>query len=251
MTSSGELPLEILKVLSKTDPVLSADAFPNQTFTEIKAAIDKLASRSMVTYKTIEKDEAVLEPEAEKIVANGSHEARVFEALRQAVDGLSVKELEQVIGDANVTKVGQGKAFKSKWISKTTDGKLKASTDSITDTTREQLQAIKVNKTADAKVLTDLKKRKLVKMTRIIHFKIAKGEKYAMEITREETDLTADMLASGAWKTANFKPYNFKALGADQRAGALHPLNKVKSEFRQIFFEVRLQFQRLFIHGKY
>lgn len=43
---------------------------------------------------------------------------------------------------------------------------------------------------------------------------------------------------SGAWKTANFKPYNFKALGSDQNAGALHPLNKVRSEFRQIFFEM-------------
>lgn len=43
---------------------------------------------------------------------------------------------------------------------------------------------------------------------------------------------------SGAWKTANFKPYNFKALGSDQNAGSLHPLNKVRHEFRQIFFEM-------------
>ena len=43
---------------------------------------------------------------------------------------------------------------------------------------------------------------------------------------------------SGAWKTAAFKPYNFKSLGADQNAGALHPLNKVRHEFRQIFFEM-------------
>ncbi|CRK40670.1 hypothetical protein BN1708_016820, partial [Verticillium longisporum] len=33
-------------------------------------------------------------------------------------------------------------------------------------------------------------------------------------------------------------PYNFKALGADQNSGALHPLNKVRHEFRQIFFEM-------------
>jgi len=55
---------------------------------------------------------------------------------------------------------------------------------------------------------------------------------------KEETDLTVDMLASGAWKTATFKPYNFKALGADQHAGALHPLNKVRQEFRSIFWEL-------------
>ncbi len=45
-------------------------------------------------------------------------------------------------------------------------------------------------------------------------------------------------LDSGAWKTAAFKPYNFKSLGVDQNAGSLHPLNKVRHEFRQIFFEM-------------
>lgn len=46
------------------------------------------------------------------------------------------------------------------------------------------------------------------------------------------------MLATGSWKTATFKPYNFNALGADQHAGALHPLMKVRHEFRNIFFEM-------------
>ena len=34
------------------------------------------------------------------------------------------------------------------------------------------------------------------------------------------------------------EPYNFEALGADQHAGALHPLGKVRQEFRNIFFEM-------------
>ena len=83
-----------------------------------------------------------------------------------------------------------------------------------------------------------MRKRKLLKTQKVISFRIHKGPKFALEITKEETDLTAEMLASGAWKTATFKPYNFKALGADQHAGALHPLNKVRHEFRQIFFEM-------------
>lgn len=118
---------EILQALDKAAPINSQDAFPAASFAELKAALDRLASRSMVTYDQIEKDEPVLEAEAEQIVANGSHEARVFEALRQAVEGLSVQDLEKAIGDKNVTKVGQGKAFKEKWIAKTSDGKLKAS----------------------------------------------------------------------------------------------------------------------------
>ena len=100
------------------------------------------------------------------------------------------------------------------------------------------MQQIQEARTGDAKVINDLKKRKLIRMQKIITFKIEKGPKFALEIQKEETDLTADMITSGAWKTATFKPYNFNALGSDQNAGALHPLNKVRHEFRQIFFEM-------------
>ncbi|KAK3372523.1 phenylalanyl-tRNA synthetase subunit alpha [Podospora didyma] len=235
-----DLSIQTLHALDKASgPILSAEAFPKSTFTEIKAALDRLASREMVTYETQERDEYLLEPEGEQIATNGSHEARVFEALRQAVEGLTVQEIEKAIGDKTVSKLGQSKAFKEKWISRTKDGKFKAATDSIKDVTLEQVQTVKATRThPDPKILAELKKRKLVRVQKIISFKISKGPKFALEIAKEETDLTADMIASGAWKTATFKPYNFKALGADQNSGALHPLNKVRSEFRQIFFEM-------------
>ena len=110
--------------------------------------------------------------------------------------------------------------------------------DSIKDSTRALLLQVKETKTGDAKALADLKKRKLIKLQKVVTFKIDKGPKFALEIEKEETDLTSDMLSSGSWKTAKFKPYNFRALGSDQNAGALHPLNKVRHEFRQIFFEM-------------
>ncbi|RSL48761.1 hypothetical protein CEP54_012754 [Fusarium duplospermum] len=235
---TGDLTSQILQALSAQSPLLSAEAFPAIAFQDIKAALDRLASRSMITYETIDREEAALEPEAEKIAEHGSHEARVFEALRSAVEGLTIQELEQAIGDKTVTKVGQGKAFKEKWISKSKDGKLVATAESIEDVTRAQLLQIKETRTHEPKILTDLRKRKLIKMQKVISFKMAQGPKFALEIQKEETDLTADMIMSGSWKTANFKPYNFKALGADQNAGALHPLNKVRHEFRQIFFEM-------------
>jgi phenylalanyl-tRNA synthetase alpha chain len=126
-TQQGDLASEVLHALSKQDPILSTEAFPSAKFADLKSALDRLGSRSMISYKTIEREEAILEPEAEEIASNGSHEARVFEALRQAVDGLTVSELEAAVGDKNVVKVGQGKAFKSKWISKGKEGRLVAS----------------------------------------------------------------------------------------------------------------------------
>ena len=69
--------------------------------------------------------------------------------------------------------------------------------DSIEDTTRDQLQIIQRRRThPDPKVVTDLKKRKLVKMQKVISYTIHKGPKFALEMVKEETDLTADMLAS-------------------------------------------------------
>ena len=75
-------------------------------------------------------------------------------------------------------------------------------------------------------------------MNKVITFSFSKGPKFSTSFQKEETDLTADMLASGAWKGVRLKPYNFKAKGAEPDSGALHPLNKVRHEFRQIFFEM-------------
>lgn len=115
----GDLATQILHALDDKSPLLSSEAFPTTPFAEIKGALDRLASREMVRYETIDREEALLEPEGEQIAANGSHEARVFEALRTAVEGLTLQELEKAIGDKNVVKIGQGRAFRDKWISKT------------------------------------------------------------------------------------------------------------------------------------
>ncbi len=125
-THNGDLTSQILHALHEKDPILSAEAFSSQKSTDVKAALDRLASRSMVTYKTIDREEIDLEGEGKEIVANGSHEARVFEALQQAMEGLTMAELEKVVGDKNTVKIGQMRAFKSKWIAKGKEGRFVA-----------------------------------------------------------------------------------------------------------------------------
>ena len=128
---AGDLPTEILHLLSKKDPILSSEDLPSQKSADVKSAITSLASRLMVTYETIDREEAILEAEGVEIEANGSHEARVFEALRSAVEGLTLKELETTIGgDKKAVALGQGRAFKSKWISRGKDGRFVASVSS-------------------------------------------------------------------------------------------------------------------------
>lgn len=89
-----DLTTEVLDALSRTEePVLSTEAFPSTPSTDIKSALDRLKSRDMISYEAIDKDEAVLTPEAEGIAANGSHEAKVFEAVLQAVEGMKMSDL--------------------------------------------------------------------------------------------------------------------------------------------------------------
>ncbi|KAI9857593.1 MAG: Phenylalanyl-tRNA synthetase, beta subunit, cytoplasmic [Trichoglossum hirsutum] len=233
----GDLTTQVLGALSSETSVLSSDAFPLMPSTSVKSALDRLASRDMVSYQTLEREEAVLTEEGKAIAEGGSHEAKVFEAVRKAVEGLKIGDLPGLVGKESA-KVGAGKAFKEGWIKKEKD-LLVANTDSITDVTREQLRTIHEKRThPDVKTIADLRKRKLVVMQKVISFMIFKGPKYAAELVKEETELTAEMLASGSWKNLKFKSYNFEALGAHAPSGALHPLNKVRHEFRQIFFEM-------------
>lgn len=65
-----------------------------------------------------------------------------------------------------------------------------------------------------------------------------KGAKFTLIVEKEEADITAEMMQSSEWKTAAFKQYNFNAKGVPPESGHLHPLLKVREEFRQIFFEL-------------
>lgn len=133
-------------------------------------------------------------------------------------------------------KIGAGAAFKNKWIKKDGDSLVLVEKE-VTDNAREFLQKVKdTRRLPDPKALAELKKRKLVTSGKEFDYVVRKGPKYAKELKIESTDLTAEMLANDAWEKEEFKPYNFKALGSIDTIGALHPLNKVRAEFRQIFF---------------
>ncbi|KAF2151727.1 hypothetical protein K461DRAFT_226959 [Myriangium duriaei CBS 260.36] len=235
LESNGQdLTLRILETLDQKEPLSTNSDFQDVPQNEIKAALDRLASRSMVAYDTQDREKVVLTAEGQAIRDQGSHEYKVWDAVHKK-GKMPLKELVSAVG-AESAKVGQGNAFKAKWVKKEGDV-LVSIVDSPEDTTRKVLQGAQdTGSISDAKVLSDFKKRKLVQTAKIINYNVKKGPKYAKEIPVEVTDLTPEMLENGSWKTANWKPYNFKALGAAQNAGALHPLNKVREEFRKIFF---------------
>ena len=65
-----------------------------------------------------------------------------------------------------------------------------------------------------------------------------KGQNFTTDVNKPETDLTQEMISSRSWENKKFKPYNLDALGVPPPRGHLHPLMKVRAEYRQIFLEM-------------
>ena len=204
---------------------------------EVLGVLNALSSRDILKYESLTTEKWVLTEEGAMIVEKGSPEARVFHAIPVGHDGLSAAELKNQLGEA--AKFGQGAAFKSKWIAKTDTGNFIRNVANIVDQTKLDLVEIySTGAHSDSKLLAALKKRQLIKTTKITSFRVHKGPKFTLKVVKEETDITAEMLASKEWKNLTFKKYNFAAGGAQPPTGHLHPLLKVKDEFRQIFFEM-------------
>ncbi|KAK0551598.1 Phenylalanyl-tRNA synthetase, beta subunit, cytoplasmic [Tilletia horrida] len=209
----------------------------------LQGVLNSLSSRDMIKYSNHDEISYALTPEAAQIVSEGSHEARLWNALpADSSEGLTIDALKEKIGAASL-KVGQGNAMKKKWIVKLPAGTFarNPAVTEIVDDTRADLEHIAQTglvPSGDAKKTAELRKRTLITQQKLVYFSISKGPAFALQVEKLETDLTAEMLATGAWKKAPFKKYNFDAEGAVPAHGALHPLLKVREEFRNIFFEM-------------
>jgi len=107
--------------------------------------------------------------------------------------------------------------------------------DKIVDEGQKVLLNLKKNPDVDAhekKTLDDLKKRKKLNIVSNKSYKVSKGKNYAPIKVKLQTALTADMLRNGTWQTEKFKKQNLEALGRDAAGGHLHPLLKVRTQFR-------------------
>lgn len=228
---------QILEALS-TEQVIddTLTLFPSAMQLEVLGVLNGLLSRNMILYKTINIERWSLTTEGKDIAQSGSHEARVFNGIPVG-EGISFEGLTAKIGIS--TKFGQGPAFRMKWVEKKKNGELSRLCETIIDQT--QLDLLKIASTeshSDDAVLKAMKKRNLIQVVKSFSYRVEKGADFSMEVKREETDITAELLVGEGWKNSTFKKYNFDAEGLPPKRGHLHPLLKVRDEFRQIFFEL-------------
>lgn len=179
-----------------------------------------------------------LTAEGKEIADEGSHEVRVFQSI--PAEGMAQSELMKLPSG----KVGFSKAMSNKWIrlDKNAAGgpRIFRAVDSVEDTVKEKLLLILEGKveSLDEKEKNELKKRKLLSEVTIKTYWIQKGSAFSTTVAKQETDLTPEMISSGSWQDKKFKAYNFEALGVMPECGHLHPLLKVRTQFRQIFLEM-------------
>ncbi|SCU81362.1 LANO_0B02806g1_1 [Lachancea nothofagi CBS 11611] len=239
----SDLQLDILQKLNELGTIESTlDVFSNIDPQVILSSLNSLKAHGKLEYTKQDKTYFTLTKEGDDIVAKGSHEIRLLQLVAKLTK-LQIKDVATHMGADG--KVGQAKAFKNGWLSKNKDNELTvsekvSSVDDVVDETKDILLQIQDGKyeCINEKTLNDLKKRKLIAAKKDTSFKVVKGADFSTELTKLETDLTADMVASGTYKDLKFKPYNFNAEGILPESGALHPLSKVREEFRQIFFSM-------------
>ncbi|KAJ8719248.1 hypothetical protein PYW07_016804 [Mythimna separata] len=228
--------LHYLENSDKVDTIQLANEF-SEDHQKVVGAVKSLEALEMVVSEATKSTRWELTGEGQLVADKGSHEAVLYNSIPEA--GLPQAEVMKTVPNA---KVGFSKAMSAGWIfiDKSAGAPLvKRKVDTITDVVQEHL--IEVRKGIDNipdNIRNDYKKRKLLQEVTIKSFLLSKGPQFATTIKKLETDLTSEMLLTGSWKTLQFKPYNFDALGQPPECGHLHPLLKVRSEFREIFLEM-------------
>jgi len=201
-----------------------------------------------------------LAAEAESILKYGSQEILVLKALIEK-EKLPMPTLQAVVGKA-VAKIGMANCLKNKWIKKNGPDLIPlVSLEEVEDTVKTSLIALQQGN-CGVDVLDDsvseyryscrlyltatqtyniLKRRKLVTLTTRKSMSISRGPKFSPVRVKRVAALTKEMLDSGSWRELTFKPYNFSALGEKAGGGFLHPLLKVRAEFRKILMQMGFQ----------
>jgi len=203
-------------------------------------AVKRLQSLGQVIEATLNQTEKwILTEEGLTMAENGSYEANIYNYVPK--EGMKQDKLMSHPLGKNA-KLGFSKAMSAGWLmmDKSAEGGplILRKVETIIDNVQNILKGIAGGNEIDDSNLVDLKKRKLVTKVVLKSYTVKKGEEFTLTPEKPETDITSEMLASGSWKTKKFKEYNFDALGIPPDSGHLHPLMKVRTQYRQIFLEM-------------
>lgn len=87
-----DLTKDILEALEAKESFMTNIEFPNVSQQEIKAALDRLRSRSMIDYETLDSEQVLLTKEGREIAEEGSHEYKVWDVVKSK-GKIAIKDL--------------------------------------------------------------------------------------------------------------------------------------------------------------
>ena len=214
---------------------------------ELRGAVQQLEAFGLVA--AAEEVAQAWRPTAEGAAVLAAGASPEFQALAAVPEGGSVllKELKQALGAQGDVGVKQALTQKLLAMEKGEGGpqvrRGPAGGAGAADATLAALQQVEAGGLLDDKVAAGLKKRKLIVQETTRSHKLTKGPKFALQLKKAATDLTHDMLREKSWRDTEFKKYNFQAVAPPPAGGHLHPLLKVRTQFRKIF--VQLGFEEM------
>lgn len=232
-----EIQKQVLEHLDKNGVIPNSWEFLNNPLDHdvLVGVVNSLVANSYVLAEPFEEKMFVLSEEAKQYQEHGSPEAQVFKFI--SGNGVAKKSLFSEL--PNVAKIGFSQCMKRKWAKMDkASGLIHRNVESIEDVVQIGLQKLSRNEDISKPELKDLKKRKLVAEKRLILWKVSKGPKFSTELKKAETDLSKEMLRDGSWENLEFKAYNFQNRGDCPKVGCLHPMQKVRFQFRQILLEM-------------
>ena len=205
---------------------------------DLVGAVKSLASASMVELKAKPSEEWLLTKDGEAMLAAGvSPEAEIWNALPADGSGMEFDALRA--SQPGPMKFGWSHCMKSKWVKKS-GSLVSRAMESIEDGVLLQLAATKAggDSVPAAKTLKNLKRRKFVKLVVSRPFAVWKGAEFALKRVKQHANLTQEMLQKKTWDSLAFKGANLATMGKELSAGHLHPLLKVRTEFRRILLQM-------------
>ena len=237
-----------------TSLLLSANL--KQDHQKIVGELKSLNTAEAVTLTQLEKVIIEITDDGKEILEKGSPEFKIIIELVKK-DKLIKKDLDASFGEKYIRQ-GFAIAIKNKWIeydkqSDTLSLKNK-DVDVSKDDTLTQLKKFHNDtdpSTYNEELLKDYeKKKKFIVRNKIKYYKVEKAVKFDDALKKQEADLTTEMLSEmhaelkegRNWdKLFSFKKYNYQAEGKKISTGGLHPLLKVRTQFREILIELGFQ----------
>jgi phenylalanyl-tRNA synthetase alpha chain len=216
----------------------------------VVGAVKALENEEYVVTDKLEQTRWALTPEGDQILQNGSPEFNLWKFIAQTHNCGPVARaaIDTFLGGAEAANIAINNGMKAKLldIEKGADGVVFYKSDAsktVTDSVQATLQAAKNGSEVSKDDAEGLKRRKLANNEVVKHFFVKKAaDSFRLHWAKAVADITPEMLKDGSWQTTTFKKFNLtQADGKPPASGSLHPLLKVRQEFREIFLELGFQ----------